>query len=191
MGTLTLPLPLTLQLRTMKGGVVTRLRLIVFLPSILVLWDDKGTLAGSVPQRHDYSYQDYSDDKCTFRGKEYMVGETRKSGCNTCTCRGAWRCTERECIEPVKCLKEEKEGEFFCKKKNSTIDHPKFAPCCDGLKCVAYECRDKNAPDEKCILEGKEYEQGESRLCSDGCNTCTCTEGGGWMSTLMACKPLE
>ena len=44
--------------------------------------------------------------------------------------------------------------------------------------------------DEKCILEGKEYEQGESRLCSDGCNTCTCTEGGNWMSTLMACKPL-
>ena len=39
----------------MKGGVVTKLRLIVFLPSILVLWDDKGTLAGSVPQRHDYS----------------------------------------------------------------------------------------------------------------------------------------
>merc|ERR1712126_454119 len=55
MGTLTLPLPLTLQLRTMKGGVVTNLRLIVFLPSILVLWDDKGTLAGSVPQMHDNS----------------------------------------------------------------------------------------------------------------------------------------
>merc|ERR1712198_218770 len=46
---------LTLQLRTMKGGVVTKLRLIVFLPSILVLWDDKGTLAGSVPQTHDSS----------------------------------------------------------------------------------------------------------------------------------------
>merc|ERR1719167_476931 len=27
--------------------------LIVFFPSILVLWDDKGTLAGSVPQMHD------------------------------------------------------------------------------------------------------------------------------------------
>ena len=40
---------------------------------------------------------------------------------------------------------------------------------------------------EKCIFEGKEYKQGESRLCSDGCNTCTCNEGGGWMSTLMAC----
>jgi len=37
----------------MKGGVVTKLRLIVFLPIILVLWDDKGTLAGSVPQMHD------------------------------------------------------------------------------------------------------------------------------------------
>ena len=36
----------------MKGGVVTKLRLIVFLPSILGFWDDKGTLAGSVPQMH-------------------------------------------------------------------------------------------------------------------------------------------
>jgi len=34
----------------MKGGVVTKLHLIVFLPSVLVSWDDKGTLAGSVPQ---------------------------------------------------------------------------------------------------------------------------------------------
>jgi len=39
----------------MKGGVVTKLRLIVFLPSILGLWDDKGTLAGSAPQMHDHS----------------------------------------------------------------------------------------------------------------------------------------
>jgi len=39
----------------MKGGVVTKLRLVVFLPIILVLWDDKGTLAGSVPQTHDSS----------------------------------------------------------------------------------------------------------------------------------------
>jgi len=39
----------------MKGGVVIKLRLIVFLPSILVLWDDKGTLAVSVPQMHDNS----------------------------------------------------------------------------------------------------------------------------------------
>jgi len=41
--------------RTMKGGVATKLRLIVFLSSILVLWDDKGTLAGSVPQTNDSS----------------------------------------------------------------------------------------------------------------------------------------
>ena len=39
----------------MKGGVVTKLRLIIFLPSLLVLWDDKGTLAGSVPQMNDNS----------------------------------------------------------------------------------------------------------------------------------------
>ena len=39
----------------MKGGVVTKLRLVVFLPIILVLWDDKCSLAGSVPQMHDSS----------------------------------------------------------------------------------------------------------------------------------------
>merc|ERR1712135_70726 len=39
----------------MKGGVVTKLFLIVLLPSILVLWDDKGTLAGSIPQMHKNS----------------------------------------------------------------------------------------------------------------------------------------
>ena len=32
----------------MKAGVLTKLRLIAFLCSILVLWDDKTTLAGSV-----------------------------------------------------------------------------------------------------------------------------------------------
>merc|ERR1712198_406908 len=37
-----------IQLRTMKAGVLTKLRLISFLSSILVLWDDKTTLAGSV-----------------------------------------------------------------------------------------------------------------------------------------------
>merc|ERR1712136_221990 len=37
-----------IQLRTMKAGVLTKLRLIAFLSSILFLWDDKTTLAGSV-----------------------------------------------------------------------------------------------------------------------------------------------
>ena len=46
---------MTLQPGTMKGGVVTKLRLVVFLPIILVLWDDKCSLAGSVPQMHDSS----------------------------------------------------------------------------------------------------------------------------------------
>merc|ERR1712136_29608 len=36
-----------IQLRTMKAGVLTKLRLIAFLSSILFLWDDKTTLAGS------------------------------------------------------------------------------------------------------------------------------------------------
>jgi len=34
---------------------VTKLRLIIFLPSILVLWENKGSLAASIPQMHDNS----------------------------------------------------------------------------------------------------------------------------------------
>ena len=37
-------------------------------------------------------------------------------------------------LELEKCLKE---GEFICTKKR---------PCCDGLKCVAKKCKDKDAP---------------------------------------------
>merc|ERR1712198_213984 len=37
-----------IQLRTMKAGVLTKLRLIALLSSLLFLWDDKTTLAGSV-----------------------------------------------------------------------------------------------------------------------------------------------
>ena len=53
-------------------------------------------------------------------------------------------------------MKEGKEGEFFCTKKNFSyaIDDLKFAPCCDGLKCVRvdkyiYKCRDKDTPGNK------------------------------------------
>ena len=51
------------------------------------------------------SDQDYSDDKCTFRGKEYMEGETRKKDCNTCTCMmNNWFCSKLDCIEPGKSI---------------------------------------------------------------------------------------
>merc|ERR1712136_478687 len=38
--------------RTMKGGAVTKLFLVFLLPIILVLLDDKGTLAVFVPELH-------------------------------------------------------------------------------------------------------------------------------------------
>ena len=55
-------------------------------------------------------------------------------------------------------MKVGKEGEFSCTNKNSShaIDwlDLKFAPCCDGLKCVRvdkyiYKCRDKDTPGNK------------------------------------------
>ena len=53
--TITFTTSIDITTQKMKGGVVIKLRLIVFLPTILVLWDDKGTLAVSVPQMHDNS----------------------------------------------------------------------------------------------------------------------------------------
>merc|ERR1712136_261304 len=92
--------------RTMKGGAVTKLFLVFFLPIILVLRDDKGTLAVFVPELHYNSQlpkhlvldkpegkkslieievktgkkesdQKQTDGRCIFKGKEYVWGETR------------------------------------------------------------------------------------------------------------------
>ena len=48
------------------------------------------------------SDHDYPDVRCTFKGKEYMPGETRKCGCTKCTCmeRGGWKEPLVGCIEP-------------------------------------------------------------------------------------------
>merc|ERR1712135_247411 len=65
---------------TMKGGVVTKLRLVVFLPIILVLWDDKGTLAGSVPQMHDRSQFSKFLVRDKPGGKKSLIEIEGKSG---------------------------------------------------------------------------------------------------------------
>ena len=64
----------------MKGGVVTKLRLIVFLPSILVLWDGKGTLAGSVPQMNDNSQLPKFLVLDKPGGKKSLIEIERKTG---------------------------------------------------------------------------------------------------------------
>ena len=42
----------------------------------------------------------------------------------------------------------------------------------------------------KCISGDKEYKMGETRISSDGCNTCTCMYSGPWECTTMACNRL-
>merc|ERR1712126_759214 len=190
MGTLTLPLPLTLQLRTMKGGVVTNLRLIVFLPSILVLWDDKGTLAGSIPQMHDNSQSPKFLVLDKPGGKKSLIEIEGKTGrkesvqkqtghkSSTPDCSD-WPCFEYS--EPT-CGSDGKTYPTKC-------DLKRTAACEDGKQdlIIASEgpcsgARNHDYSDIKCSFEGKEYMPGVTRYCD--CTFCKCLETGDWKPTI-------
>ena len=64
----------------MKGGVVTQIRLIVFLPSILVLWENKGSFAASVPQMHDNNQFPKFLVLDKHGGKKSLIEIERKTG---------------------------------------------------------------------------------------------------------------
>jgi len=161
-----LPPPLTLQLKTMKGGVVTKLRLIVFLPTILVLWDDKGTFAGSVPQMHDNSQLpkflvlDKPGGKKSLIEIEGKIGRkesvqkiTDKDG-GILTDKGGF-CSKDEdcpkgelclgiqpiCVQPIKNAQPPKEVDERCKEKKcgeSCRPKPRvYGACDDNQQCVS------------------------------------------------------
>lgn len=55
--------------------------------------------------------------------------------------------------------------------------------CPKGAECPA--------PSKGCEVDGERYELGESFPSSDGCNTCSCSEGGQVACTLRACLPID
>jgi hypothetical protein len=51
-------------------------------------------------------------------------------------------------------------------------------------------CKPEEEPAPLCTYEGRGYDEGETFLAVDGCNTCWCTETGSVACTRMAC-PVE
>ena len=57
--------------------------------------------------------------------------------------------------------------------------------CTDDVPCRGGACTDPGA----CVYGGQRYRPGQSFPSTDGCNTCTCSEGGRVACTLRACVP--
>merc|ERR1712198_796579 len=168
---------LKLQLRTMKGGVVTKLCLIVFLPAILVLWDDKGALAGSVPKMHDNSQFPKFLVLDKPGGKKSLIEIERKTGRK----ESVKKQTEEEPIDGcINC--NSNTHEVCCIFPNST------KRCVDPKICQGEnEIKNHDYSDVKCTFEGKEYMPGESRKC--GCEKTCILESGGWTQPYLGCEP--
>ena len=145
---------------------------------------------------------------CRHAGKEYKVGETFKDDCNDCTCRedgqvvctrracekvcggfGGFKCGEGEfCLFGTHCG--EADGSGVCKAKPTSCNL-NYAPVCGcdgktyGNECAAHssgvsvraqgKCE---AQKRSCVYNGKTYKHGDSFEASDGCNKCTCLDGG-------------
>ena len=63
--------------------------------------------------------------------------------------------------------------------------------CADGLTCVPVEeTGDVPGICAACNVDGVPHQAGESFPVDDGCNTCTCTEGGLVACTKIACIPV-
>jgi eight-cysteine-cluster-containing protein len=66
-----------------------------------------------------------------------------------------------------------------------------FERCEPGLQCVPSEpTGDLPGTCATCEYEGMPYQEGESFPAADGCNACTCMEGGQVLCTLMPCREL-
>lgn len=52
------------------------------------------------------------------------------------------------------------------------------------------ECGATNPGSGTCTMGDTEFEVGESVICDDGCNQCTCEGDDQWISTLIFCEPV-
>jgi|GEM_PF-3176196 len=119
-------------------------------------------------------------DYCEYNGAEYKEGESfpDSDGCNTCTCsNGRIICTERPCIQ---C---DQDVQTCYPPTTATTAAPQSTTPirCEGTydDCVEKygKCDCGYKEQVTCKYTGVEYKEGESFPDSDGCNTCTCSNG--------------
>ncbi len=105
---------------------------------------------------------------CTYNGQRLTIGEViRPSPCSSCTCTAS--------------------GEVQCQVRAVDCAAPPpgchYAPAPNSCSCGTIICSTVNS----CSYNGTVYQQGQSFKSADGCNTCSCTDGGRVVCTLRAC----
>jgi len=155
----------------MKGGVVTKLRLIIFLPSILVLWENKGSLAASIPQMHDNSQFPKFLVLDKPDGKKSLIEIVGKTGRKESVQKQAETIEDKAggiltdngglCWKDEDCPK----GEVchlippipMCGRPIKNAETPKEASvdCCDGFEASCEACKNGESIFIYCLLEGR------------------------------------
>ncbi|HTU60916.1 MAG TPA: hypothetical protein VMF89_20830 [Polyangiales bacterium] len=156
---------------------------------------------------------------CEYNGKGYPAGATFKDAedCNDCGCQedGTVVCTLMLCVDtcgglndpgcpdgqycdfPVEAICGAADGTGICKEPSEVCEDIYQPVCgCDD-KTYGNACEASGAgvsvasegPCGGCFYNGELYEYGDSFPDADGCNQCSCTEGGLVACTLRACAP--
>jgi len=138
-------------------------------------------------------------DTCLVNGLEIEAGETyvAADGCNTCTCSGGDApdaCTMMACAEP--CSTCEDGSETYCAGVsylssdgcNTCTCTENGVSACTLMACPPMESDSTSDDVATCVIRGITYEEGETYVADDGCNTCTCSGGDAPDAcTMMAC----
>lgn len=125
------------------------------------------------------------DETCT-------EGETKDAGdgCNTCTCDefGMWACTLRLCADPECPTAVDLPADVACVAVIAFGRSPDSGACCMfPSPCQVPEGWDSFNTQEECEGTGGDVcEPGAIK--DDGCNTCSCSDDGQWLCTLIACE---
>lgn len=119
---------------------------------------------------------------CEYGGNYYNPGDTwtASDGCNQCTCGGdlSVACTETDCAPMC-----EYNGQYYAPGESWKPDACNTCYCDQNGQSA---CTGAYCPPE-CTYAGTTYQVGESFPALDGCNTCTCTDGG-IVCTKVACS---
>ncbi len=126
-------------------------------------------------------------ESCEWRGETYAhATQVPSDDCNTCACfKGEVGCTNRACA-PDYC---EHQGKRYEVGESFDIG---CSACGCGEGGVIH-CTPNVCPEVvQCVLGDAYFDVGDSVICADGCNTCTCTAATGkpiFLETLIGCSP--